>query len=390
MLQNAVSSGIASAGVDVTKVGVITSAGLCYLTQTLNFDLGVMITASHNAPEYNGIKIFDKDGFKLSIEKQNEIENLINTYDKNSHNSKKFGNIYFKPKLKEKYVNFLCSCCNKSLKNKHYIFDCANGAGVFFAKKVFSKLGATVECINCGGGENINVNCGATNPKTITDYVKNNYCDIGFSLDGDADRLIVCDKFANIVDGDDLLFLLATNFKGKNILNSNTVVGTVMNNLGLEKELKKHNINFVRVNVGDKNIINYLSEHCLSLGGEQSGHTIFYNQLNSADGILTALNIAMLEIEENKSLDMLNVKFKHYPQVKINIGVNSNNIGKITKNNQLKNLVEKLEKSITNGGRIVVRASGTEPIIRIMVEGENENEITIIAQKISNFVKNLA
>ncbi len=388
MLENALTSGLCSSGVDVVKVGILTSAGVSYLTQKYGFDLGIEITSSHNPPEYNGIKIFDNKGFKLSDSEEKEIEKLLNR-DENSHNTKEIGKVIFLPNLKNDYVDFLFSCAQCRLEGKHYVVDCANGAGSYFINSVFSKLGATVECFNCGNGENINLNCGATCPEVLSNYVKTHQCDLGFSLDGDADRLIVSDKNGNIFDGDDLIYLLAINLKKNNMLFGNTVVGTIMNNFGLEKELNKNNIKLVRTDVGDKNVIKCLSEHNYSLGGEQSGHTVFQNQLNSADAVLSAINIAMLEATENTTLDKLASKITKYPQVKFNITIPENAKERVANHPKLSEFCEQIQQEMCESGRIVVRASGTEPKIRVMVEGEDAMFVQDTAEKIKAFVLSL-
>lgn len=387
MIENALTSGLCSSGVDVVKVGILTSAGTSYLTQKYAFDLGIEITSSHNPPEYNGIKIFDSNGFKLSDKQEKEIEKLLNR--DNTQETKEIGKVVFLPNMKNDYVDFLISCALCRLEGKHYVIDCANGAGSFFANTVFSRLGATVECINCGNGEKINLDCGATCPQTLSNYVKNHPCDLGFSLDGDADRLIVCDKFGTVLDGDDLLCLLALNMQKNNQLMGNTVVGTVMNNFGLERELQKHNIKLIRTDVGDKNVIECLANHNYSLGGEQSGHTVFYKQLNSADAILSAINIAMLEASENISIDKLINNITKYPQVKLNIVVPENAKERISSHPKLKEYCEQIQQEMMDSGRIVVRASGTEPLIRVMVEGEDKNYVHDTAEKVKAFVLSL-
>ena len=388
MLENAVASGLCSKGVDVVKVGVITSAGISYLTQKYSFDLGIIITASHNPAQYNGIKIFDMHGFKLSEEQEQSIEKLLNK-DDNSLITKKIGKIMFLPNLKTDYVNFLIGCAQTKLDGKHYIIDCGNGAGRDFANKVFSSLGATVECINCGNGENINNKCGATCPETLSEYVKNHSCDLGFSFDGDADRLVVCDKFGNVMDNDELLFLLAINMKSNNKLYGNTVVGTVMNNFGLERSLKENGIKLVRVDVGDKNVIKHLKNHNYSLGGEQSGHTVFYNQLNSADAILSALNIATLELTENAPLHALSQKIKKFPQIKYNVVIPETSKNRISNNKNLQELCEQLQQELMDGGRIVTRPSGTEPLIRVMVEAQDFDLAKDYAERIKAYILSL-
>ena len=387
MLENALTAGLCSGGVDVVKAGVLTSAGTSYLTQKYGFDLGIVITASHNSSEYNGIKIFDSKGFKLTDQQETKIEKILNKDE--AQQSKNIGKVIFMPDIKNDYIRFLVTCAQTKLDGKHYIIDCANGAGSVFANQVFSALGATVECINCGNGENINLNCGATCPETLSDYVKSHKCDLGFSLDGDADRLIVCDKFGNIIDGDDLLYLLAVNMKNNMQLFGNTVVGTVMNNFGLEKCLSQKDIKLVRVDVGDKNIIKCMKDHNYSLGGEQSGHTVFYNQLNSADAILSAINIATLEIQEDKDIHKLVENIKKYPQIKYNVVIPENSKERIANNKKLRDLCEELQQELLDKGRIVTRPSGTEPVIRVMVEAEDEHIATDFAEKIKAYILSL-
>lgn len=391
MLECAFVAGIAMCGIDADIVGIIPSGGVSFLTQKLKYDFGVVITSSHNPPEFNGIKFFNAQGLKLSEIEEQEIEELISNYsEKINKNGNRIGEIAIKSELKTFYEDFLVENAKIDLSGKKIIIDCANGAGFEIANKIFSRLGAVVKCINCEqSGKDINNNCGAVYPSELAKVVKSDGADLGFALDGDADRLIVCSRFGEIVDGDDLLCAMAKQLKKENCLAGNCVVGTIMSNFGLEKELEKHNINLVRVDVGDRNVVECMKCNGYEFGGEQSGHTIYYKTLNTSDALLSALKVAELEIKTEKHIDELTGNFEKYHQIKKNINVPEQFKTRILSNSNLISEIEFCEQKLNESGRIVVRASGTEPIIRVMAEGENLSLVEDCVKRIEGCVLEL-
>ena len=374
MFESALEAGFVSAGMDVKLLGPIPTPAIAYLVKKYNAELGIVISASHNSFVDNGIKFFNSKGTKLDDKTELQIENILNgtTFTKDSVD---LGRATIDTLARERYQEFcISSYKNKEdLKNMKVIFDGANGAAYKVGPRILNSLGAEVLSIGCSpNGKNINENCGSTNPELLQQTVNAVRADVGIALDGDGDRVVMVDENGNLLDGDQLLFILAMYYKENNMLN-NPVVGTVLSNQGLEESLKSNGIEFMRSKVGDRNILSLLRQTGGNLGGEASGHMICMDYVETGDGLITAIQI--LEIMKNKkcSLSKLASKMKKYPQVTENID-NKNNFN-ISKSKEVKLLVEDTEKKLEGRGRLILRPSGTEPLIRVMLEGESKDDI---------------
>ena len=370
-LEPALVSGLASAGMHVYTLGPLPTNGLAMLTKSMNANLGIMITASHNLFDDNGLKLFGPDGLKLSDIIQKRIENLIDTKVEN-HLSKPtlLGRVKRLETGTDIYINILKKRIPKNfkLKNMKIVLDCANGASYKSAPKILKSLGANLIVIgNKPNGFNINKNCGSTFPKKIQSAVKKHKANLGISFDGDADRVIMCDEKGVIIDGDQIIAALALQWKNKKILKGG-VVGTLMSNYGLEKFLKEKKIKFLRANVGDRYVKEIMQKKKFNLGGEQSGHIILGKFATTGDGLLVALEVIQALNKKTTASKFFNV-FEKTPQLLENIKFKDKDI---LKKSHVKDAIKIAEKIIKSNGRILVRKSGTEPIIRIMGESTNK------------------
>lgn len=384
-ITTAFSLGAISLGANVIDVGVCTTPAVAYLTKTLKADFGVMISASHNPAEYNGIKIFDGQGFKLGDEKESKLERkFINQkvlpYDKLGFYEQKF-------ELAHLYLNHLKKNIQVGFDGIRVVLDAGCGGAYKIAPQIFRKLGAEVIELNCTkNGLNINNNSGALHPEHLAECVVKNNASFGFAFDGDADRIIAVDEHGNILDGDLIMFILAKHFKQNGKLNKNMVVGTRHTNMGLEKELENLGIELIRTDIGDKYVLEKMLEQNLNLGGEKSGHIIIANHSTTGDGILTALSITQIAVEQGLPLSKLaNVCL--YPQENIDVVVADKM--RIINSEELSKVVEEQEKFLGADGRIMVRVSGTEPKIRIMVESAYKEKNIACATEIERVVKKI-
>lgn len=383
-LISALTSGAISAGGKVIDIGICTTPGIAYITKNSDADFGIVISASHNPPQFNGIKIFDSNGIKLSEEKEDELERK---FVKTKFESINFGNYRQEKKLTRLYEDYLVSTCNVSLKSLKIIVDASNGGGFQIAPRVFRKLGAKVTAIHCKNlGDKINENCGSTHPEDLARTVKARKADIGFAYDGDADRLIACDEKGNIVDGDSILYILAKYLFNQNKLNSNTIVATVQTNKGIEEELNSIGINVIRTNVGDKYVIEKMNEIGLNLGGEKSGHIILKDNASTGDGILASIKLAEILVQTKKKLSALTLK-KMYPQCEIDCIVSNKSF--ILSHPLLLEKINSVKNTLESQGRLVIRASGTEPKIRIMVETKDKRLAKKYAKELAKIVMKL-
>jgi len=384
-LEPALVSGLASAGMHVYTLGPLPTNGLAMLTKSMNANLGIMITASHNLFYDNGLKLFGPDGLKLSDKIQKKIENLIDSKVKNHLSNPSFlGRVKRLESGTDDYINILKKKIpnNFRLKNMKIVLDCANGAGYKSAPKMIKSLGAKLIVIgNKPNGFNINDNYGSTFPNKIQRSVKKHKADLGISLDGDADRIIMCDEKGKIIDGDQIIGAIALQWKKKKILKGG-VVGTLMSNYGLEKFFKKKKIKFIRANVGDRYVKEIMQKKKFNLGGEQSGHIILGKFATTGDGLLVALEVIQALNKKIKASTFFDV-FDKTPQILENIKIKENNVLKRT---TVKNSIKLAKKLIKGQGRILVRKSGTEPKIRIM--GESKNKI-LLNRCIKNIVKTI-
>lgn len=381
----AFSVGAMNAGANVTDVEVCPSAGVSYLTRTLGYDFGVVISASHSSSEYNGIKIFDSTGRKIGTRKEEELERCflketIVSYDK-------VGVYESNPRLTIKYEEFLAKSISTSLKSKTIVLDGANGAVYKLAPAVFRDNGAKIIGTFCKpDGLNINSDCGSQHIKRLQRYVQKYKADMGFAFDGDGDRVIAVDENGNVVDGDKILYLLALNYKEEGKLALSTVVGTRHTNLGVENALKKKDISLIRTDIGDKYVSQKLTENNLIIGGEQSGHIFVTDKQRTGDGILTALLIAEICVKKNKKLSEF-FDFEMYKQANINCLVSDKM--RVINSEKLARVTDAEEKKIGADGRIMVRVSGTEPYIRVMVETKDENLSNETAMRIAETINEI-
>ncbi len=373
-LEPALVSGLASAGMHVFTLGPLPTNGLAMLTKSMNSNLGIMITASHNFFDDNGLKLFGPDGLKLSDKIQKKIEDLIDLdVKKHLSNPKFLGRVKRLETGTDDYLSILQKKIPKTfkLKNMKIVLDCANGAGYKSAPKMIKSLGAKLIVIgDKPNGFNINKNCGSTFPNTLQKHVKKCKADLGISLDGDADRIIMCDEKGSIIDGDQIIAALAVRWKKKKILKGG-VVGTLMSNYGLEDFFKKKKIKFIRANVGDRYVKEIMQKKKFNLGGEQSGHIILGKFATTGDGLLVALEVIQALNGKIKASNFFEV-FKKIPQVLVNIKIKDENI---LKKLSVKNSIKIANKLIKGHGRILVRKSGTESKIRIM--GESKNKVLL-------------
>ena len=386
-------AGFISMGMDVVLVGPLPTPALPMLIRSLRADLGVMITASHNTYEYNGLKFFDSEGYKFNRTIEKKIENIISSttkYNKIINLSNLSGKALRLDDAQGRYSEYLKSTLNNktTYKNLKVVLDCANGATYNVAPNLFWELGCEVIVINnIPDGKNINLECGAVNVTSLSKKVIKEKADIGFAFDGDGDRVIAVDEKGSLIDGDNIIALFAESFLQLNQLNKMTVVTTVMSNLGFEEFLKKKlGIKLIRTNVGDINVIEKMKKQKYSLGGEQSGHIILGNYLGTGDGVLAALKILEIfyskKIKASKLFDL----YDKYPQIKINIPIKKMINKELQRRlNKLKNQYIKTHPDL----RLLVRESGTEPLIRILVEGKDKGQVKSISLKLSLDVKKI-
>ena len=381
-LEPALVSGLASAGMHIFTLGPLPTNGLAMLTKQMRANLGIMITASHNPFHDNGLKLFGPDGMKLSDKIEKKIENLIDTKTINQLSEpKSLGRVKRLENGNDKYIQILKNNFPKnfSLKGMRIVIDCANGAGYKSAPKILSDLGAKVFSIGIKpNGLNINYNCGSTFPKVLKKYVSKFKADLGFALDGDADRVIMCDEKSQIIDGDQIIAMIATRWKRKKILRGG-VIGTLMSNYGLEKFFLDEKIKFKRSKVGDRYVKEMMKKNNFNLGGEQSGHIILGKFATTGDGLLVALE-TLFALRKGKLASEMFKVYKPVPQKLINIKVKDK---KIINSPKCKRAIKFANNLIKNKGRLLVRASGTEPKVRIMCESFNLSLIS----KCVNLVK---
>ena len=374
MLESALESGFTSSGMDVFLTGPIPTPAVAHLTQALRADLGVMITASHNTYEDNGFKLFGPDGYKLTDEKQTEINELMNRSDIMSLQDKnQIGAARRVDDALSRYIEFAKASFPNSMRLDHLkiVLDCANGAAYKVAPMIFWELGADVIVIgDKPNGRNINQDCGSTKTKALRKKVIDENADLGIAFDGDGDRLAIIDENGDQVNGDHLLAMIALLLKKKNLLKNNKVVSTIMANLSLENYLDSIDLKLIRANVGDRYVIEEMLNSGSNFGGEPSGHLIINDFSTTGDAIISSLQVLSLMIEENKSISNLTNLFplisqKHYEHI--------SDDKKDISNSHLENLSKEMKEKIGNEGRVIIRKSGTEPLIRVMIETNNQN-----------------
>ena len=389
MLESALTSGICSMGMDVVLVGPMPTPGIAFVTRSLRVDAGIVLSASHNPYDDNGIKFFSSDGFKLSDIIEREIEKAVFSKRLGSirPEGSEIGKAHRVDDAKGRYIEYVKSTFPKgvTLEGKKIVVDCANGSTYKITPWVLSELGADVIAINDRpDGKNINAECGSTYPEAMQKAVLDNKADIGISHDGDGDRAIFCDEKGEIVDGDKIMAICALDMKREKRLKNNTVIATVMSNIGFEMFMKKSGIKIIRTQVGDRYVVEEMLKRNCSLGGEQSGHIIFMDYNTTGDGAITALQVLAVMCKTGKPFSKLASVVPIYPQILVNVPVQKPR--SIEKFPAVVAAIKKAEKKL-GSGRILVRPSGTEPKVRVMIEGNNMHKITGIAEEIAEVIK---
>ena len=390
MLEGALSAGLNSAGIDVLYLGVLPTPAVACLIKILEADGGVMISASHNPVEYNGIKFFNENGFKLTDQIENSIEEYI-LNDLDIDFLPVAGEVGRKIRIENpvrKYMDFLKDTIDVDFKGLKVAVDCGNGAVYKAAPELLHELGAQVYVMhNDPNGININVNCGSTNTAEIEKLVLETGADVGLSFDGDADRLIAADENGNIVDGDHILAICAAHLKNKGRLKSNAVVGTVMTNMGLDLCLKENCIDIIKTKVGDRYVLEEMIKGHHSIGGEQSGHIIFLDHNTTGDGLLTAIQLLSVVKEKNTKLSKLASAMTVMPQVLVNAVIDKDKKNAYLDDDVIMSKISEIEKYFHGTGRVLIRPSGTEPLVRVMIEGQNQEEIEKYAKELARLIE---
>lgn len=391
MLENALTAGILSVGGNVMKLGVIPTPAVAYLVRYFKADAGVVISASHNPFEYNGIKFFNSEGFKLDDNIENEIEDVIYNGIKEDKVliAKDIGRcIDAKEDSLKIYTDFLLSTIDKKLDGIKIVLDLANGASYKSARIVFDILGANLYVLSDDpNGVNINDNCGSTHPENLQKRVVELSADIGLSFDGDADRLIVVDDKGRIVDGDYILSICAKKLKDDGELNENRITASVMSNIGLHRKMAEYDIEVDTTKVGDKYILESMLKTGSVLGGEQSGHMIFLNYATAGDGVMSALQFIKAYISSGKKVSELRDEITIYPQVLVNAKVKNEKKDSVRENQEINNRIKEIEELIGDTGRVLIRPSGTEPLVRVMLEGEDIETLNEYANELAKMIE---
>ena len=388
MFENALVAGLTASGADAYMLYVTTTPSVAYVVRTEQFDCGIMISASHNPYYDNGIKLINAKGHKMEAEVENEIEAYIDgeIHEIPFATKKEIGRAKDYAAGRNHYIGYLISTATRSFKGVKVGLDCSNGSSFAIAENVFKALGAETHVINNEpDGTNINTNCGSTHIEILQGYVKENHLDVGFAYDGDADRCIAVDENGNVVDGDLILYVYGRYLKEKGALRNNTVVTTIMSNFGLYKAFDELGIDYEKTQVGDKYVYENMVKNGHRIGGEQSGHIIFSKYATTGDGILTAIKMMEVMLEKKSSLATLTSPVRIYPQVLKNVRVKSK--PEAQNDADVQAAVKQVAETLGSTGRILVRESGTEPVIRVMVEAETEKECEKYVDSVIDVIK---
>ena len=390
MLESALSAGICSTGADVVLVGNVPTPAVAFLVSDCGADAGIMISASHNPCEYNGIKIFDSNGYKLPDEMEEEIESLVldDLSPIPTPIGGDVGSIFKREDYLEDYIKHLLSTVNVDFSGLKIAIDCANGSAFYTAEKIFNALGAECYMLHAKpNGTNINSECGSTDMRDLVRFVNANGMDLGLAFDGDADRCLAVDEKGQIIDGDKLIAVFAKELKSKNKLVNNTAVVTVMTNIGFSKFAKDNDI-FVEVtSVGDRYVLESMVKNCYKIGGEQSGHIIFKDYASTGDGQLTGIQFAAAMVRNNKTASELASVMTSFPQTMINVEVTDEVKKMLDTDKDIIKIIKEKSDLLGDSGRVLVRASGTEPLVRVMIEGSNIKEINNMAKEIAAVIE---
>ncbi|EAG2429166.1 phosphoglucosamine mutase [Listeria monocytogenes] len=388
MLESALIAGLVSVGIEVMRLGVISTPGVAYLTKAQGASASVMISASHNPVDDNGIKFFGSDGFKLSDDQEEEIEQLLDTVEDTlpRPSGEGLGTVsdYFEGK--QKYIQYLKQTIENDFNGYHIALDCANGATAGLATHLFADLDADISSMGASpNGLNINDGVGSTHPEALAAFVLDKKADVGLAFDGDGDRVIAIDEIGQIVDGDKIMYICAKYLREQGLLNNNTIVSTVMSNLGFYKGLKELEIEDVQTAVGDRYVVEAMREGNYNLGGEQSGHIIFLDHNTTGDGLLSGIQLINVMKATGKKLSELAAEMKTFPQKLENIRVSDKN--HVTDNPKVSKVIGEVEAEMAGNGRVLVRPSGTEPLVRVMVEAATKEETDEYCERISAVVR---
>lgn len=395
LIESAMTAGFLSYGANVKLLGVIPTPAVAYLTKKLKADASVVISASHNTFEFNGIKFFSNKGMKIPDRLEEEIEEVMESgkLEELTAKNEKIGVSEIREDLIDEYVYFFRKNFDEDIENNNredfkVLIDTANGATYKVVEKVFTNLGIKYKIINNKpDGININKNCGSTHLEMLQEEVVKGKFNLGIAYDGDGDRCLAVDENGNIIDGDKILAVISNYMKKNGTLNKNTLVATVMSNLGLNKYAEKNNIKFIQTNVGDRYVLEQMLKDGYNIGGEQSGHVILLDYNPTGDGILTSLMLIKIILEENKTASEVCNIVKIFPQVLVNAKVDSNKKDMYKNDTEIIQKIESIEKEFSGNGRTLIRPSGTEPLIRVMIEGEDINEITKRAKELAKLIE---
>lgn len=395
LIESAMTAGFLSYGANVISLGVIPTPAVAYLTKKLNADASVVISASHNTFEFNGVKYFSNKGMKIPDEIEEEIEEVMDSgkIDTLTAVNDKIGVSEVRTDLLDEYVYFFRKNFEEDIEKYNtpdfkVVIDTANGATSVIAEKVFKTLGIHYEIINnTPNGININQNCGSTHLEGLQNYVKEHHMSLGIAYDGDGDRCLLVDENGNEIDGDKILAIMSKYMVEKDTLMRNTIVATVMSNLGLKKYAEENNINLIQTKVGDRYVLEEMLKNGYNLGGEQSGHVIFLDYNPTGDGILTSLMLIKVMLEKQMKASELCKIINIYPQVLVNAKVSNDKKYDYEQNEEIKKRIDELDKEFAGNGRVLIRPSGTEPLVRVMIEGEDKAYITKKAQELADFIE---
>ncbi len=393
MLEMALAAGLCSVGADVVLVGFVPTPAIAFLVKDREADAGIMISASHNPCEYNGIKIFDGNGYKLPDALEEEIEALV----LDDMSPIKFpvggdvGSVFLRHDYVDLYIDHLAKSVDTDLSGLKIAIDCANGCASYTAEKLFTRLGATVHMMHCNpNGVNINARCGSTHMEDITDYINGHDMDLGLAFDGDSDRCLAVDENGKLIDGDRMIAVFALDMKNKGILKDDTAVVTVMTNLGFKQFAERSGINVLETKVGDRYVLEEMLKNDYQIGGEQSGHIIFKRFATTGDGQLSGAMLAAILAKTGKPASEVASVMTVLPQTLVNIKASPELKEKLNTDSDIKTAIESVKKELGKRGRILVRASGTEPLIRVMLEGENIAEIKRLAREVAAVIEGKA
>ena len=395
LIESAMTAGFLSYGANVKSLGVIPTPAVAYLTKKLKADAGVVISASHNTYEFNGVKYFSNKGMKIPDDLEEEIEEMMDSEKLNDFTAvnDKIGTAEVRQDLLDEYVYFFRKNFEEDFENfekDNFVvaIDTANGATSIVAEKVFAALGIKHYIMNnTPNGVNINENCGSTHLDMLKKYVIENNCNLGIAYDGDGDRCLAVDENGNEIDGDKLLAVISNYMKEKGTLKNDAVVATVMSNLGLKKYAEENGLKCVQTKVGDRYVLEEMLKNGYNIGGEQSGHIIFLDYNPTGDGILTSLMLIRVMLEKQKSASELCKIINIYPQVLINAKVSSDKKEEYKNDSEIQDAIKKLEAEFSGNGRVLIRPSGTEPLVRVMIEGENQDYIQKKAEELAELIE---